>query len=101
MLATASVLMTFEVLQLQPKQYLLKSEPDVNGWWGFIAQEVESIIPEAVFDTKEEIEMDIKRVIRNLDPMEYVQLFLCWSTPLKSSQTTIANLQSRLSALEG
>ena len=54
MLATASCRYGLvEVLQLQPKQYALKSEPDVNKL-GFIAQEVESIIPEAVFDTKEE-----------------------------------------------
>ena len=87
-----------EVLQLQPKQYTLKSEPDVNKI-GFIAQEVESIIPEAVFDTKEELEGHEEGDRTQLG-MEYVQLIPVLVNAIKEQQTTIADLQSRLSALE-
>ena len=88
-----------EVLQLQPKQYALKSEPDVNKL-GFIAQEVESIIPEAVFDTQEELEGHQEGDRTKLG-MEYVQLIPVLVNAIKEQQTTIAELQSRLSVLEG
>ena len=61
-----------EILQLQPKQYALKTDPDTNKL-GFIAQEVESIIPEAVFDTGEELEGHQEGDRTKLG-MQYVQL---------------------------
>ena len=87
-----------EVLQLQPKQYALKSEPDVNKL-GFIAQEVETIIPESVYDTKEELEGHQEGDRTQLG-MEYVQLIPVLVNAIKEQQETITDLQSRLSALE-
>ena len=87
-----------EILQLQPKQYALKSEPDTNKL-GFIAQEVESVIPEAVFDTGEELEGHQEGDRTKLG-MEYVQLIPVLVNAIKEQQATIADLQTRLEALE-
>jgi len=87
-----------EVLQLQPKQYALKTEPDTNKL-GFIAQEVESIIPEAVFDTGEELEGHQEGDRTKLG-MEYVQLIPVLVNAIKEQQATITDLQTRLAALE-
>lgn len=102
-----------EVLQLQPKQYAFKAEPDTNKL-GFIAQEVQSIIPEAVFDTKEELEGHQEGDSTKLG-MEYVQLIPVLVNAIKEQQamietletvnaeqaTTIASFEARISALEG
>jgi hypothetical protein len=87
-----------EVLQLQPKQYTLKTEPDTNKL-GFIAQEVESIIPEAVFDTRDELEGHQEGDRTKLG-MEYVQLIPVLVNAIKEQQATITDLQTRLAALE-
>lgn len=87
-----------EVLQLQPKQYALKTEPNINKL-GFIAQEVESIIPEAVFDTGEELEGHQEGDSTRLG-MEYVQLIPVLVNAIKEQQATITDLQTRLAALE-
>ena len=87
-----------EVLQLQPKQYALKTEPDTNKL-GFIAQEVESIIPEAVFDTGEKLEGHQEGDRTKLG-MEYVQLIPVLVNAIKEQQVTINDLQTRLAALE-
>ena len=87
-----------EILQLQPKQYALKTEPDTNKL-GFIAQEVESIIPEAVFDTREELEGHQEGDRTKLG-MEYVQLIPVLVNAIKEQQATITDLQTRLAALE-
>lgn len=88
-----------EVLQLQPKQYALKTEPDTNKL-GFIAQEVESLIPEAVFDTHEELEGHQEGDRTKLG-MSYVQLIPVLVNAIKEQQATISDLQTRLAALEG
>ena len=87
-----------EVLRLQPKQYELKADPGVNKL-GFIAQEVEQIIPEAVFDTQEELKGHQEGDRTKLG-MEYVQLIPVLVNAIKEQQTTITDLQSRLAALE-
>ena len=95
-----------EVLQLQPKQYALKTEPDTNKL-GFIAQEVESIIPEAVFDAGEELEGHQEGDRTKLG-MEYVQLIPVLVNAIKEQQAMIetleatnASFEARLTALEG
>jgi hypothetical protein len=83
-----------EILQLQPKQYALKTEPDTNKL-GFIAQEVESIIPEAVFDTGEELEGHQEGDRTKLG-MEYVQLIPVLVNAIKEQQVMIETLEQRL-----
>ena len=87
-----------EVKQLQPKQYALKTEPDTNRL-GFIAQEVESIIPEAVFDTKEELEGHEDGDRTKLG-MEYVQLIPVLVNAIKELSAENADLAARITALE-
>jgi|TARA_R100000030_G_scaffold14220_1_gene9379 hypothetical protein len=87
-----------EVKQLQPKQYALKSDPDVNCL-GFIAQEVESIIPEAVFDTKEELDGHEEGDRTKLG-MEYVQLIPVLVNAIKELSAEVDTLKTKVAALE-
>ena len=88
-----------EVKQLQPKQYALKTEPDVNKL-GFIAQEVESIIPEAVFDTLEELDGHQEGDRTKLG-MEYVQLIPVLVNAVKELSAEVDVLKAKVAALEG
>jgi len=87
-----------EIKQLQPKQYALKTEPEANKL-GFIAQEVESIIPEAVFDTDEELDGH-KDGDRTKLGMEYVQLIPVLVNAIKELSAENADLATRITALE-
>ena len=87
-----------EVKQLQPKQYALKKEPDVNRL-GFIAQEVESIIPEAVFDTNEELEGHQEGDRTKLG-MEYIQLIPVLVNAIKELSAEVDTLKTKVAALE-
>lgn len=87
-----------EVKQLQPKQYALKTEPDVNKL-GFIAQEVESIIPEAVFDTLEELDGHQEGDRTKLG-MEYVQLIPVLVNAIKELSAEVDTLKTKVAALE-
>ena len=87
-----------EVKQLQPKQYALKDDPDVNKL-GFIAQEVESIIPEAVFDTNEELDGHQEGDRTKLG-MEYVQLIPVLVNAIKELSAEVDTLKTKVAALE-
>ena len=87
-----------EVKQLQPKQYALKDDPDVNKL-GFIAQEVESIIPEAVFDTLEELDGHQEGDRTKLG-MEYVQLIPVLVNAIKELSAEVDTLKTKVAALE-
>ena len=87
-----------EVKQLQPKQYALKTDPDVNCL-GFIAQEVESIIPEAVFDTLEELDGHQEGDRTKLG-MEYVQLIPVLVNAIKELSAEVDTLKTKVAALE-
>jgi hypothetical protein len=85
-----------EVLQLQPKTYALKDDPETTKL-GFIAQDVESIIPEAVFDTREELEGHQEGDRTKLG-MEYVQLIPVLVNAIKELNSEIETLKGRLDA---
>jgi len=87
-----------EIKQLQPKQYALKTNPDVNKL-GFIAQEVESIIPEAVFDTNEELDGHQEGDRTKLG-MEYVQLIPVLVNAIKELSAEVDTLKTKVAALE-
>ena len=87
-----------EVKQLQPRQYALKDIPDVNKL-GFIAQEVESIIPEAVYDTKEELDGHQEGDRTKLG-MEYVQLIPVLVNAIKELSSEVDTLKTKVAALE-
>ena len=88
-----------EVKQLQPKQYALKTEPDTNKL-GFIAQQVESIIPEAVYDTDEELDGHQEGDRTKLG-MEYVQLIPVLVNAIKELSAEVDTLKTKVAALEG
>ena len=87
-----------EVKQLQPKQYALKAEPDTNKL-GFIAQQVESIIPEAVYDTNEELDGHQEGDRTKLG-MEYVQLIPVLVNAIKELSAEVDTLKTKVAALE-
>jgi hypothetical protein len=87
-----------EVKQLQPKQYALKTNPSVNKL-GFIAQEVESIVPEAVFDTLEELDGHQEGDRTKLG-MEYVQLIPVLVNAIKELSAEVDTLKTKVAALE-
>ena len=87
-----------EVKQLQPKQYALKDDPDVNKL-GFIAQEVESIIPESVYDTGEELDGHQEGDRTKLG-MEYVQLIPVLVNAIKELSAEVDTLKTKVAALE-
>ena len=88
-----------EIKQLQPKQYALKTNPDVDKL-GFIAQEVESIIPEAVFDTNVELDGHQEGDRTKLG-MEYVQLIPVLVNAIKELSAEVDTLKTKVAALEG
>tara|TARA_R100000278_G_scaffold117477_1_gene97487 strand:- start:1967 stop:4000 length:2034 start_codon:yes stop_codon:yes gene_type:complete len=87
-----------EVKQLQAKQYALKTDPDTNKL-GFIAQQVESIIPEAVFDTNEELDGHQEGDRTKLG-MEYVQLIPVLVNAIKELSAEVDTLKTKVAALE-
>ena len=87
-----------EVKQLLTKQYALKTDPDTNKL-GFIAQQVESIIPEAVFDTNEELDGHEDGDRTKLG-MEYVQLIPVLVNAIKELSAEVDTLKTKVAALE-
>jgi len=87
-----------EIKQLQPKQYNLIDDPTVNKI-GFIAQEVESIIPEAVYDTNEELDGH-QEGDRTKLAMEYVQLIPVLVNAIKELSAEVDTLKTKVAALE-
>ncbi len=83
-----------EVLKLNPREYALIKQPDTNKL-GFVAQEVESIIPEAVFDTLEEFEGHQEGDRTKLG-MEYVQLIPVLVNAIKELSSEVETLKQRL-----
>jgi len=87
-----------EITQLEPCSFKYKADP-ATPQLGFIAQEVISIIPEAVYDTKE--------VIQGEDPtltklaMDYSRLIPVLVQAVKELSLTVESLEARIAALEG
>jgi hypothetical protein len=84
------------VMQLAPVKYAMKSDPDQTPRLGFLAQQVNPIIPEAVFDTDEEIEEGEPTKLG----MEYVALIPVLVKAIQEQQALIKSLTSRIEALE-
>ncbi len=87
-----------EVLQLNPREYALIKQPDTNKL-GFVAQEVESIIPEAVFDTLEEFDGHQEGDRTRLG-MEYVQLIPVLVNAIKELSAEVNTLKTKVATLE-
>lgn len=87
-----------EIKQLQPKQFEYKKDLGVNKI-GFIAQEVESIIPEAVFDTGNELDGHQEGDRTKLG-MEYVAIIPVLVNAVKELSAEVDTLKTKVAALE-
>ena len=87
-----------QIKQLQPKQFEYKKDLGVNKI-GFIAQEVESIIPEAVYDTNQELEGHQDGDRTKLG-MEYVAIIPVLVNAVKELSAEVDTLKAKVAALE-
>ena len=85
--------------QIEPVRFSLKSQPDIEQL-GFIAQQVQPLVPQSVFDTGEHIEGEPEDAPTKLG-MEYVALIPVLVNAAKEMATRIETLEARLTALEG
>jgi hypothetical protein len=81
-----------EIKQLDPVSYALKSDPEQVPHLGFIAQQVNPIIPESVFDTDEEIEEGEPTKLG----MEYVALIPVLVNAIKELSAEVDALKAQL-----
>jgi len=84
--------------QIEPVRYTLKSEPDVEKL-GFIAQQVQPLVPQSIFDTNEHIEGEPEDAPTKLG-MEYVALIPVLVNAIKELSNKNDALEARLAALE-
>jgi len=83
--------------QLQPVTYVFKDNPNTR-LEGFIAHEVQSVVPDAVSGTKDEVDADGNPVYQGIDQSKLVPLL---TAALQEALAKIETLETRLTALEG
>jgi hypothetical protein len=83
--------------QLEPKRFNFIADSDtiVDG---FIAHEVQSIVPEAITGTYNEVDSDSNPVYQSIDQSKLVPLL---TAAIKEQQAIIDDLKARIEALEG
>lgn len=81
--------------QIEPVRYSLKSEPETEKL-GFIAQQVQPLVPQSVFDTKEHIEGEPEDAPTKLG-MEYVALIPVLVNSVKELSAEVDALKAQLS----
>jgi hypothetical protein len=86
-----------EIKQLDPVSYALKSDPEQVPHLGFIAQQVNPIIPESVFDTDDHIEGEPEDAATKLG-MEYVALIPVMVNAIKELSAEVDALKAQLQA---
>ena len=85
-----------EIKQIEPVRYSLKAEPDVEKL-GFIAQQVQPLIPQSIFDTNEHIEGEPEDAPTKLG-MEYVSLIPVLVNAIKELSAEVDALKTQLQA---
>jgi hypothetical protein len=83
--------------QIEPVRYSLKSEPEIEKL-GFIAQQVQPLVPQSVFDTGEHIEGEPEDAPTKLG-MEYVALIPVLVNAIKELSAEVDALKAQLQAL--
>lgn len=86
------------VLNLNPVKYKLNDDPDQADKLGFLAQEIRSVIPESVYDTKEEIEGEDPTQTKLA--MDYSQLIPVLVKSIQELKAEKDALEARVVALE-
>jgi len=80
---------TARIKQLQPKRFNFIEAPDVTVD-GFLAHEVETVVPEAITGEKDAVDADGKPIYQGIDQSKLVPLLVA----------TIQELEARIAALE-
>ena len=88
---------TDRLKQLQPKRFNFILNPDITVD-GFLAHEVQSVVPEAISGTKDEVDSDNNPVYQGIDQSKLVPLL---TAALQESITEIETLKAKVAALEG
>ena len=83
--------------QLKPSRFNFIVDPDKTVD-GFIAHEVQSVVPEAITGTKDEVDADGKPVHQGIDQSKLVPLL---TAALQEAISEINALKDRVAALEG
>jgi hypothetical protein len=83
--------------QIEPVRYSLKSQPDIEQL-GFIAQQVQPLVPQSVFDTNEHIDGEPEDAPTKLG-MEYVALIPVLVNAIKELSAEVDALKAKLQAL--
>ena len=81
------------VKQLRPRQFDWINEDQDNGVYGFIAQEVEEVLPSLVSDYMKDEDVTRKS-------LKHVELIAVLTKAIQEQQTTIESLTARIAALE-
>jgi hypothetical protein len=81
--------------QIEPVRFSLKSEPETERL-GFIAQQVQPLVPQSVFDTREHIEGEPEGAPTKLG-MEYVALIPVLVNAIKELSAEVDALKAQLS----
>jgi hypothetical protein len=87
-----------KIKQLKPRKFYWKSNSDKTLVDGFLAHEVQSVIPEAINGTKDAVDGDNKIIPQGIDQSKLVPLL---TAALKEAITEIESLKARVTTLEG
>ena len=83
--------------QLKPSRFNFIADPD-NTVDGFLAHEVQTVVPEAITGEKDEVDADGNPVYQVIDQSKLVPLL---TAALQEALAKIETLETRLTALEG
>ena len=81
---------TARLVQLQPKRFEWINDTDGAVWDGFLAHEVQSVVPEAITGAKDAVDADGNPEYQGIDQSKLVPLLVA----------TIKELEARITALE-
>ena len=87
---------TDRLKQLQPKRFNFILNPDTTVD-GFLAHEVQSVVPEAISGTKDEVDSDNNPVYQQIDQSKIVPLL---TAALQEAITKIETLEAEVAALK-
>ena len=87
---------TDRLKQLQPKRFNFILNPDITVD-GFLAHEVQSVVPEAISGTKDEVDSDNNPVYQGIDQSKLVPLL---TAALQEAVAKIETLETKVAALE-
>ena len=88
-----------EINKINPIEFNFKNDKNVQKRIGFSAQDLQSIIPESVYNTKNTEEVDGVE-IEDILGMEYVQITPVLVNAVKELSTEIDNLKAEIAALK-